>query len=67
MDITAIKETIEAYGITAIALEMDLPVSTVATWKYTDAIPGKGTLRDMRVQAFRAAIKSLKRKTRKAA
>lgn len=67
MDSPTVKETIETYGITAIAVEMDLPISTVATWKYTDAIPGKGTLHDMRVRAFKAAIKSLKRKIPKAA
>jgi len=62
---TSIRETIQTYGTTAIAEAVGLPISTVHGWKKADAIPGKGTLHDMRVQAFKAAVKSLKKPKRR--
>ena len=60
-----IRQTIETYGTTAIADAMGLPISTVHTWKTSDAIPGRGILHDMRVEAFETAVKALKRQTKR--
>ena len=58
---TSIRETIQTYGTTALAEAIGLPISTIHDWKRANAIPGKGTMHDMRVQAFEAAVKSLKK------
>jgi hypothetical protein len=55
-----IAAKIEEHGTTAIAEAMGLPISTIHTWKRANAIPGKGLLHRMKVEAFKAAIRRLK-------
>lgn len=70
MDI-AIKDILETYGTSAIARAMGLPISTVHSWKRAGTIPGfdadedKRGLYDMRVQALKVAVASLKKSSRK--
>jgi hypothetical protein len=62
-----LTEIFETYRTTHLAEAMGLPITTVHGWKQANAIPGKGILREMRVQALKTAIKSLKNKKRKVA
>ncbi len=55
-----VASLIKAHGTSAIAGAMGLPVSTVHTWKRANAIPGKGLIHAMKVEAFKAAISRLK-------
>lgn len=65
MRIISVRETIATYGTSAIAEAMGLPVSTIHGWKTDNAIPGKGILHEMRVQAFAKAVKALKRQAKR--
>lgn len=70
MDI-AIKDILKTYGTSAIARAMGLPISTVHSWKRKGAIPGseadedKRGLYEMRVQALKAAVASLKKSSKR--
>lgn len=61
MDTPSIRETIEKHGTTAIAREMEIEISTLHGWKMADAIPGKGSLHELRAKAFWSAVKRLER------
>jgi hypothetical protein len=64
-NVLSVAQQIEMYGTTCIAKAMGLPISTIHTWKKANAIPGSGLLHDMKVQAFKAAVKSLKKAAKK--
>lgn len=67
MTSVSIRETIDALGTTEIANEMGLSISTLHYWKMSDAIPGRGPMREARVKIFQAAVKAVERRKKKAA
>jgi hypothetical protein len=65
MDHLPVRQIIETYGTSAVAVAMGISVSTLHGWKMANAIPGKGPLHELRVQAFLKAVKSLQKASRR--
>lgn len=54
-----VRATIKKLGLSAVAREMNLPVSTLHRWMDEDRIPGRSVAHRWRVQQFETAVARL--------
>jgi hypothetical protein len=55
-----VRTIIKELGLSAVAREMNLPVSTLHRWMDEDRIPGRSVAHRWRVQLFEAAVARLR-------
>lgn len=55
-----VRATIKELGLSAVAREMNLPVSTLHRWMDEDRIPGRSAAHRWRVQLFETAVARLR-------
>lgn len=55
-----VRTIIKELGLSAVAREMNLPVSTLHRWMDEDRIPGRSVAHRWRVQQFEAAVARLR-------
>jgi hypothetical protein len=56
----SVRETLDAYGVRAVAEASGIPFWTLRKWRDRDRIPGEGVAHDMRARAVQAGIAKLK-------